>query len=240
MSKLNPYQIIYNELKQAIENKIYKPNDRLPSENQLAKTYKVSRETIRKVLKLLATDGYIQKQQGKCSIVLDHKQFEFPVSNLTSYAELDNHQHLHSKTNVEQLRKDISQIENPMYPFKDQEVWQSIRTREIDGEKIILDKDYLNPEIIPHLTPEILEKSLFDYVENELGLVIDYSIKEITVENVTEEDKKYLDLSPADQCVVVVRSQAFLKDTQLFEYTESRHRADKFIFKEFSRRKKGM
>lgn len=232
------YQLIYNEIKTSIEKNIYPPNTTLPSECKFAKDYQVSRETIRKALTLLAEDGYIQKQQGKPSIVLDHKYFEFPVSNLTSYLELDKKQQLHSKTIVESLDKKPAKIKHHLYPFANKEVWQSIRTRKINGEKIILDKDYLNPKIIPNITNKILENSLFEYVEQDLGLIIDYSIKEITVEPITSEDRQYLDLSPKDNCIVVVRSQSFLKDTTLFEYTESRHRADKFIFKEFARRTK--
>ena len=34
-------------------------------------------------------------------------------------------------------------------------VWSVVRVRNIDGEKIILDKDYLNSEFVPRLTEEI-------------------------------------------------------------------------------------
>ncbi|GAY77341.1 trehalose operon transcriptional repressor [Sporolactobacillus inulinus] len=36
--------------------------------------------------------------------------------------------------------------------------------------------------------------------------------------------------------VVVVRSLVYLENAQLFQYTESRHRADKFRFVDFARR----
>ena len=64
----------------------------LPSENELTKKYNVSRETIRKALTLLLENGYIQKKQGKGSIVLDVKRFNFPISGLTSYKELQDSQ----------------------------------------------------------------------------------------------------------------------------------------------------
>ena len=53
----------------------------------------------------------------------------------------------------------------------------------------------------------------------------------------TEEDKKYLDMKSFDM-VVVVRSYTYLDDTSLFQYTESRHRPDKFKFVDFARRYK--
>lgn len=39
--------------------------------------------------------------------------------------------------------------------------------------------------------------------------------------------------------VVVVRNYVYLEDTTLFQYTESRHRLDKFQFVDFARRSHG-
>ena len=80
-----------------------------------------------------------------------------------------------------------------------------------------------------------MSDSLYEYLENTLGLKIAYANKEITVQMATEEDRKLLDLKNFDM-VAVVRSYTYLDDTSLFQYTESRHRADKFIFVDFARR----
>ncbi len=60
--------------------------------------------------------------------------------------------------------------------------------------------------------------------------------KEITVEKATNEDKEYLDLEGFNM-VAVVKSYTYLDDTSLFQYTESRHRPDKFRFVDFARRR---
>ena len=73
----------------------------------------------------------------------------------------------------------------------------------------------------------------FKEIASELGLKIAYAKKEITVQNATEEDKKYLDMKSFDM-VVVVKSYTYLDDTSLFQYTESRHRPDKFVFIDFT------
>lgn len=51
------------DLEQKILAKEYPPHSLLPSENQLIKIYGVSRETIRKALNLLTTEGYIQNKE---------------------------------------------------------------------------------------------------------------------------------------------------------------------------------
>ena len=76
---MNKFHDIFLELEQQIVQGDYQPGDLLPSENQLVETYNVSRETIRKALNLLINAGYIQKKQGKGSIVLNFKKFNFPL-----------------------------------------------------------------------------------------------------------------------------------------------------------------
>lgn len=76
----------------------YEESELLPSENALAKEYSVSRETIRKALDYLSQDGLIQKKQGKGSIVLNPRLFNFPISGLTSFKELSDSQQMKAQT----------------------------------------------------------------------------------------------------------------------------------------------
>lgn len=235
---MNKFNEIYLDLEAAILNQRYKPGDLLPSENTLATTYNVSRETIRKALVLLLESGYIQKQQGKGSIVLDVKRFNFPVSGLTSYKEIQDTQHIKGKTiltkNERQLMPQhiIQQFNLPA----DTQVHYIERQRQVNGESVILDKDYLLTSIVPEMPDKEAENSLYNYIEHTLGLVIGYAQKEFTVEPITKEDKLLMDLHN-DSHVVVVRSSVYLEDTRFFQYTESRHRLDKFRFVDFARRR---
>lgn len=61
-------------------------------------------------------------------------------------------------------------------------------------------------------------------------------MKEITVHMAADEDYRLLDMGRYDM-VVVVKSYTYLEDSTLFQYTESRHRPDKFKFVDFARRK---
>lgn len=56
------------------------------------------------------------------------------------------------------------------------------------------------------------------------------------MEEPTAEDRELLDLEGFHN-VVVVRSQVYLEDASQFQYTESRHRPDKFRFVDFARRR---
>lgn len=59
------YSKIYLDLKNKIETGEYEFQELLPSENQLIIAYDCSRNTIRRTISALVTDGYVQTMQGK-------------------------------------------------------------------------------------------------------------------------------------------------------------------------------
>ncbi|CYK86908.1 trehalose operon repressor [Streptococcus pneumoniae] len=53
-------------------------------------------------------------------------------------------------------------------------VWKVVRQRVVDDLVSVLDTDYLDMELIPNLTRQIAEQSIYSYIENGLKLLIDY------------------------------------------------------------------
>lgn len=233
----NKYLTIYNSIVEQIKNGELAPQTLLPSENELKDQYDTSRETIRKALNLLSQNGYIQKVRGKGSIVIDISKFDFPVSGLVSFKELASKMGRKPNTIVNELEliKPDGFIRQQLQLGSKDLVWKVVRTREMGGEKIILDKDYLIESFVPSLTEEICADSIYEYIENQLNLTISFAKKEIVVVEPTPEDRLLLDLEGFYN-VVVIKNYVYLDDATLFQYTESRHRPDKFRFVDFARR----
>ncbi|MBY0148374.1 trehalose operon repressor [Neobacillus niacini] len=234
----NKYQMIFNNIVDEIKSGKIPPNSLLPSENELKEEYDTSRETIRKALNLLAQNGYIQKVRGKGSIVIDINKFDFPVSGLVSFKELADKMEKKPRTIVNELSlilKPDAYIKQQLQLSGKEQVWKIVRTREIGSQRIILDKDYLAAKFVPSITEEICEDSIYAYLENELNLKISFAKKEIVVEEPTAEDRSFLDLDGFYN-IVVIKNYVYLEDASLFQYTESRHRPDKFRFVDFARR----
>ena len=229
------YVKIYDDILNKIENNIYKFGDSLPSESDLMKEYEASRDTIRKSLNMLVTNGYITKARGKLATVNDIHKLKFPIAKITSFSELSHREHMESKTILEEFQvvKNNKSIMEKLNLTEEQEVWSILRTRQIDGERVILDQDYILRDIINGLTEEICTDSIYKYIEEELNIQIGYAQKEITVQKVSELDRKYLDIKD-DEMIVVVKSYTYLTDGRLFQYTISKHRADRFKFVEFA------
>ena len=80
------------------------------------------------------------------------------------------------------------------------------RIRYIDGKVLILDKNYFLASVARDLTEEIAEKSIYDYLENELKVKILTSKRKMTTELATNEDKKYLELEDYN-CLAILNSQ---------------------------------
>ena len=230
------YQKISQDLINKIENQEISTHTYLPSENELMKMYKASRDTIRKALDILLKNGYIQKNKGKGSLVLDVDKVAFPVSGVTSFKEL-------AKTiNGEVITEVIEVTLNPVDEIIKNELYMEQgnyykvkRVRKIDGERVILDIDFLNANIVPGINRKIANDSLYSYIENELDLKISFARKEFTVVKASDEEKKLLDMLDYD-LLVCVKSYTYLEDASLFQYTISKHRPDKFRFVEFARR----
>ena len=234
---MKKYQEIFNDLQEKILNGSYLAGVLLPTEKELQDQYKVSRDTVRKALRLLTEKGLIQKVQGRGSQVLKQELLNFPVSGLTSYKELVDSLGPNSQTRVISL--DLMTVDEQTalqtgFPEGSQ-VWKLLRTRSIDGIVSVLDLDYLAKDCVPNLTQEIAQTSIYAHLEEELGLDISYAQKEITIQASTERERLLMDNQ--DDYLVLIRSRVYLGDTRQFQYTESRHKIDKFQFVDFARRK---
>lgn len=60
---------VYDQMREMIFNSVWKPGERLPSENELAEAFGVSRVTIRQALIKLNASGLIRTRQGEGSFV---------------------------------------------------------------------------------------------------------------------------------------------------------------------------
>lgn len=236
---MGKYERVFEDLSAKIDDGTYPVGSLLPSEKKLTETYGVSRETARKALALLTDRGYIQKIMGKGSVVINHSQYALPVSNIVSYKEFSENTGTGSRSDVFALEE----TNLPTAPFKDLapdlEPLPAIhvgRVRYLDGEPAIVDNTYVLSSVVPNIPREAAEDSLYEYFENGLGLHIAYSSKQIKVEPATARDRELMKLAKGEYVAVTV-SITSLEDTTTFEYTESRHRADKFIYQDFARRR---
>ncbi len=232
------YSVLYNKIQKDIEDGRLKPGEQLPSEKELMDEYDLSRDTVRKSLSLLVTNNYIRKIKGKGSFVLEMNKFDFPVAGLISFKEMAAKTGMTSYSTAVirlQLQKSATFPTKALDAQEIRSIWEVIRVRTINGRRVILDKDYFYQDVVPELTEEISSNSIYEYLEQNLGLKIGFAQKEIVMEKATAEDRLLLDLHDYDM-VAVVNTLVYLVNGKLFQFTQSRHCPDKFKFIDVARR----
>lgn len=227
------YNMIYDSLRDKIENEEYEFQSMLPSEHQLIAEYDCSRNTVRRAIRQLAESGYVQSIHGKgVQIIYQHQeQAEFTFSGIESLKEAVARNKQNYETKVicfAELVVDEKIEKRTSFPIGT-EVYYIQRVRCFNGEALIFDHNYFRKDVVRDLTKQIAEKSVYEYMEHVLNETIVTTKRKLTVEKMTEVDEKYLDMGEYN-CLAVVSSHTFNADGIMFEYTQSRHRPDRFVF----------
>lgn len=229
------YETIYKDLKQKIETNVFAYQELLPSENTLIQTYRCSRNTLRRAVGLLVTDGYVQTMQGKGvrNIYQPIAQTAFTIGEIESFRESalrNGHLPLTKVLLFTEFTIDERQARYTGFPIGT-DIYYIQRLHYLDDIPLILNHNYFLKAAVPKLTKEIAEQSIYQYLEQTLRMTIVNSKRVMTVEKMTEIDERYLKMNAEDyNCVAVVSSQTYNSDGVMFEYTQSRHRPDYFRF----------
>lgn len=238
------YHNIYKNLKEKIENNHFKYLDFLPVENELIKAYECSRNTLRRAVAILVQEGYVQTMQGKGvrNIYRKMSQTLFKPNTPGTFKESMS-KNTQDTFNKVLLFTEVICSENLAQRSGFQpgdELYYIQRLHYMDGKALILNHNYFLKSAIGKLSLDIVSDSIYEYLENHLGMNIVNSKRIITVEKADEIDEKYLNLNIEEyNCLPVVSSFTYNSEGVMFEYTASRHRPDCFSFSDNSVRRSG-
>lgn len=233
------FESIYKDIKNKIETEEYEYQSLLPSENMMTETYDCSRNTIRRAIALLAEEGYLQPING-IGVRVVYQPIEkanFTIGGIESFKETTKRNNLNCTTEVvcfAEIVADESVAKKSGFEIGT-ELYYIQRVRKLDGVPYILDINLFSKKHVPGLSIPIAEESIYEYIENTLGMEIALSKRRMTVERITQIDEKYLELGDYN-CLAVVTGQTFNKLGMLFEYTQSRHVPDHFCFEDTANR----
>lgn len=238
----NKYDNIYKDLKEKIENDEFTYQELLPSENSLIQKYECSRNTLRRAISKLVTDGYVQTMQGKGvrNIFRPVEQTAFALGEIETFRESALRNGQKAKTKVIQLLEITADDKLSKHTgfAVNSELYYIQRLHFLDDKPLILNHNYFLKSAVCEITKEIAETSIYNYLENTLHMTIVNSKRIMTVEKITEVDEKFLNLDANDyNCMVVISSYTYNSEGVMFEFTQSRHRPDYFRFQDNAVRK---
>ncbi len=212
----------YKELEikifKTIEN--YEPNQIIPSERELCELYDSSRMTVRKAVDNLVAKGYLYKVKTKGTFVSQQK-FRKLYNNLTGFTQEVEEAGGTVKSVVISFEEmsATGDIPKKLKIAEGELVYKLVRLRCKDNIPFIVDESYFPKKIVP-LNDEIINGSIYSYVENDLKLIIVNSVQELSAVNVPEE---YIDIMRLDKLEPIIQVEAitFLSDNIPLEYSIS-------------------
>ena len=83
-----------------------------------------------------------------------------------------------------------------------EEIYVVKRIRYIDGTIFCLEEAYYDKNVVPYLTRDIVEGSIYEYLTKALNLHIGFSDKYMHVEKLNEDISKLLELIPGDPALI--------------------------------------
>ena len=231
---MNKYENIYKNIKAQIESGKYPANTYLPSENSMVSVYNCTRNTIRRALSMLKLEGYIVLQHGKGAMVVYEPQFStslFTIGAIESLSEATQRNNKTLQTKVLEFKEIIADEAISMETgfSVGEELYFIKRLRIIDDEPMIIDENLFLKSEVRYLDEKIVGSSIYNYLENELHMVITVSRRRLAAEKATKDDIRYMKLKNLNY-VLVNRGQVFNSKGIMFEYTQSRHHPTKVCF----------
>ena len=84
---ISAWKQISDDIETSIKNKTWKPGDKLPTEMELAKTYRVNRHTIRRSVHELVEKGLVSVEQGRGMFIPDYV-LDYKLAKRTRFSEV--------------------------------------------------------------------------------------------------------------------------------------------------------
>jgi GntR family transcriptional regulator len=230
---------LYVQLKDILREKIlkgeYKPQDRIPPENELCAIYGVSRITVRQALGVLAREKLLYRKQGKGTFITS-PMFGRMLPKLDSFSETMRELGLMPSSRVverkvEYANEDVASLLK--LPHKQQKVNKLVRVRLANGEPVLLERTYVPYFLCPSLfneDPRVESRfetgSLYAYLTETCGLVFHDARETFEVTSLKKREAELLGCSRTQPAFAIERI-AFLSDGTPVELTRSRGRGDR-------------
>ncbi len=232
MSKHNVpiYIQIHDQLKQQIETGKWRVGDRLPSERDLAKTFQVSRMTLRQAIQTLADEGILERKIGSGTYVASSKVQEAMVGT-TSFTDiiLSQGRTPSSKTVSYVITKPSSSEMEKLQLDKDSDILKMERIRYADGVPISFEVTSVPHHFVAAFSKSEITRSLYSVLAEKGNLHIARASQTISAMLASEKIADYLQISKGD-AVLRLRQISYLTGDVPFEYVRSQYVGNRFEF----------
>lgn len=225
---------IYWQIREAIYNKIVsrelKVGDKIPSEDDLAKSFGVSRMTARGALNNLVKDGYLSRVQGSGTFV---SKLRKEGSNFESVGFMksmtDKGFNVKSRILIFKEETPTGYVAGKLDIPKTKKVYHIKRLRMVNNDPIVVQETYIRKDLCPGLLNyELTNKSLYDVIKEICKDEIRNAKDRIEAIQADSEMAELLNL-PEGFPLLYVQRIGSLSDDRPIECTYSWYRSDQYV-----------
>lgn len=236
------FKPIYFQLGELIQNLIddgkLEHGMQLPSERELMDHFDISRNTVRKAIDSLISDGLVYRVQGKGTFVAASKM-QYGLFGLKSFSEEMRMRGLKPGGRVldcTRLRPS-PRISQALQLEEGQEVYRIERLRTADDEPMALHTSYIPQEFVPDLDEvELEDRSLYTIFEEDYHLIIWRAERALQPVIARDYEVEMLNVQP-ETPLLLVEGTTYLVEDHPVEYAKIVYRSDRFQFRIHSLRR---
>jgi len=225
---------LYYQLKEIFRSWIisgrFDVHNKFPSESELQKMFSVSRMTIRRALSELVDEGFLIREQGRGSFVVQPR-VQSSLRRLTSFSEDMQMRGLTTQSVILsfQVLKD-SEVATQMGIAKDEELVQLRRLRLVEGEPVAIQNAFIRRRFCPDIvTRGLIDGSLYKTLENVYGLRLGRAIQTVEAKPADDYEANLLKMKTG-QPVLLLERLTYLSSGEPLEYVRSSYRGDRYRF----------
>ena len=220
-----------SRLREKIESGDLTIDEKLPSENELAEQFDVSRVTVRRALQTLENDELIYRCQGLGSFVKDNRSHQ-SLGRLTDFMEDMNRAGMQASSNVISMKpvEAPDRITSVLKVDEKQVVLRLDRLRLGDGEPVAFDITWL-PMFYGQLIEgyELENETIYNILERDFDIPVEKGCYRIEAENADDYLAGHLDIPENTALLLLNRLSLTVGDKPIY-YQQRFYRTDKIVY----------
>lgn len=215
------YKKIADSLEKDIREGKFNETKKFPTEEELMSIFRVSRNTIRKVVGQLVNRGYIFQVQGSGMFLR-----ETPITDYINLGSLRGLTKNLVSQNIETKVLELHVIEaNEALAERMQcqlrtKLYFVKRLRIVDGKSFSIEISFFKKDVVPYLNEEIALNSIYSYLIEDLHLNIGFADKVISCEKIDKESAQLLEVNEHDPALLI-ENTVYLVNGTIFELSQS-------------------
>ncbi len=235
-SKSAPIQLHYqlaNELRNYIQSGMWNIGDLFPTDREIMEKYNVSATTVRRAVKQLVEEGWIERRPGKGTFI-KKEPIKEELGHLTGFFEemtnkgfVPNAEILETReVNVtDEVLKNFPELKH----LNENKVMLIKKLHKVNDKKLVLVSSFWKLEYGRELSRyDLTNTGVYEIASRFLNVKLTKAEETISAKAATKEEAEYLDLKKGEP-VLVMERLTYQEDTPI-EYAYNVYRADRYRY----------